>query len=91
MSKKSLLPQSPRHFLIYDEDWDYLETRFGQSGLHPVGVSNVIRALIHREVLKWREAENTAATAAMRVRMERTNANPTHIYSTDGGPAGDDL
>lgn len=62
MSKKSRLPQTDRHILIYDEDWEYLETRFGPFGIKPVGVSAVIRALIHHRVLSWREAENKAAT-----------------------------
>lgn len=61
MSKKSRLPQSPHHVLIYDEDWEYLETRFGPTGFRPVGVSAVIRGLVHNKVLSWREAENKAA------------------------------
>ena len=64
MSKRSRLPQSPRHVLVYDEDWEYLETRFGATGIKPVGVSTVLRALIHNKVLSWREAENRAASAA---------------------------
>jgi hypothetical protein len=64
MSKKAKLPQTPRHVLIFDEDWEYLETRFGPAGLKPVGVSNVIRALIHQRILHWREAENKAANTA---------------------------
>lgn len=69
MSLKARLPQSPRHILVYNDDWEYLETRFGYRGLKPVGVSNVIRALIHKRVLEWREAENDAATLALRARV----------------------
>lgn len=64
MSKKSRLPQRPHHILIYDEDMEYLETRFGPTGIKPVGVSAVIRALVHQKVLQLREAENRAANAA---------------------------
>lgn len=62
MTRKVELPSSPRHVLIYDEDWEYLETRFGPSGFKPVGVSAVVRALIHAKITSWREVENKAAT-----------------------------
>jgi hypothetical protein len=71
MSRKAKFPQSPKHVLIYDEDWEYLETRFGLAGLKPVGVSNVIRALVHQRVMAWREAENRAANAARKTSMEK--------------------
>jgi tRNA G37 N-methylase TrmD len=93
LSKKSRLPQSPRHVLIYNEDWEYLETRFGPTGLKPVGVSNVIRALIHQKILDWREAENIAATAARRENIQREsmkeqpNGNPTNINRPDRSTA----
>lgn len=66
MSKKSRLPHSPRHIYLYDEDWEFLETRFGPTGFKPVGVSRVIKELIHNQVLVWREAENRATTARKR-------------------------
>jgi len=58
--RKARLPQSPRHILVFDEDWEYLESRFGINGIKPLGVSNVIRALIHQRVVNWRDAENKA-------------------------------
>jgi hypothetical protein len=60
MSKRSRLPQSARHILIYDDDWEFLEARFGSQGIKPIGVSNVIRALIHQRITAWREAEARA-------------------------------
>jgi hypothetical protein len=88
LAKKSRFPQTPRHILIYDEDWEYLETRFGPQGLKPVGVSNVIRALIHQRVLGLREAENAAATRLAREahqhenqHEEPSNGNPTDLDS----------
>ena len=77
MSRKARLPQSPRHVLIYNEDWEYLETRFGPQGIKPVGVSNVVRALIHQKVTTWREAENAAATKLKR--ESRTDGKPTNL------------
>lgn len=77
MSKRSRLPQFPRHILIYNEDWEYLETRFGPAGIKPVGVSNVIRALIHKQVLAWREAENAVADAAARAKQQESDDGDT--------------
>lgn len=85
MSKKARFPQTPRHVLIYDEDWAYLESRFGPAGVKPVGVSTVVRALIHREVLAWREAEN-AATDAARMK-ERNDAHTADLDRPPGGPS----
>lgn len=50
MSKKSIRPQSRRHILIYDEDWDWLMQHFGAGSLHPIGVGPAIRAIIHKHV-----------------------------------------
>jgi hypothetical protein len=74
MSRKARLPQTPRHVLIYDEDWEYLETRFGQVGIRPIGVSNVIRAVIHQKILDWREKERESM-------QEQPNARPTNLDS----------
>jgi len=62
MPKQSERPQTPHHVYIWDEDWEYLQSRFGSSGVNPVGVSDVIRRLVHRQVMAWREAENRLAT-----------------------------
>lgn len=51
MSKKSLIPQSPRHILVYDEDWDFLVQNFGPGSAKGVGVSRSIREIIHQRVL----------------------------------------
>lgn len=63
MSKKAILPESPHHVYYYDEDWEFLETRFGKPhGINPVGISTVLREKTHVWVLQLREAENRAAT-----------------------------
>jgi hypothetical protein len=86
MSRKISLPQSTHHLAVYNEDWEYISSRFGIGGIKPVGVSNVIRALIHKAVLEWREAENVAATAA---RRNNGHANTTNIDSTQGSSSGE--
>lgn len=91
LSKKAARPQTPRHILVWDEDWEYLDSRFGQAGLHPIGVSRVLRALIHQRVLEWREAENAALTAAARQKMEQQDGNPPNIERTDGGSSRVDI
>ena len=63
MTRKAILPQSPHHILIYDEDWEYLLSRFGPGGLRPVGVSQIIRAIIHQKIAALRAAEHDAADA----------------------------
>lgn len=47
MSKRSLLPQSPHHVLIYDEDWEFLTQAYGKNGAKPIGVSPAIRQMVH--------------------------------------------
>lgn len=86
MSRKVSLPQSTHHLAVYNEDWEYISSRFGAAGIKPVGVSNVIRALIHKAVLEWREAENNAATAA---RRNNGHANTTDLDSASGGFTGE--
>lgn len=55
MSKKTLLPQSRRHIWVYDEDWDYISSRFGEE----LGVSKALRNMVHQYVvnLKAKEAQ----------------------------------
>lgn len=83
MTKKSRLPQSPRHVLLFDEDWQYLETHFGPTGFKPIGVSAIIRAIIHTKILSWREVENRAFTEAMREK----HADTADISSPAGSSA----
>lgn len=51
MSKKSLLPQKPRHILVYDEDWEFLDQHYGPGSAKPLGISRAIREIIHQRVL----------------------------------------
>lgn len=63
MSKKSDLPQSPHHVLIYDEDWKFLEENYGPHSENRIGVSASIRALVHRRVLQLKSQATEAADA----------------------------
>ncbi len=61
MSRKSIRPQSPRHILVYDQDWAFLQSIYGPSGVHPqVGVGPAIRELIHHHVARLRDAQRAA-------------------------------
>ena len=51
MSKKSLLPQTRRHILVYDEDWEFLQANYGPDSQSKLGVSEAIRKIIHQRVL----------------------------------------
>lgn len=76
MSKKTILPSTARHVVLNDEDWEYLETRFGPQGIKPVGVSRVVRSIIHKQIREWREAENQAAT---KLKRESEKNAPTNL------------
>jgi hypothetical protein len=46
--------------MIYDEVWDYIESRWGLNGLQPIGASTVIREAMYNLYLGWREADIAA-------------------------------
>lgn len=54
MTRRARLPHSPHHISIYNEDWDFLMEMFGPNGLHPMGVTEIIREAIHRQVGNYR-------------------------------------
>lgn len=58
MSRKSTIPQTPRHVLIFDEDWEFLKRYFGPQGIRPIGVSPAIRAMIHKMVTNIRQRQD---------------------------------
>lgn len=59
MSRKSLKPQSRRHIWVYDDDWAYLDARFGEASESRQGVGPTIRRIIEIYVtnLKAREQQ----------------------------------
>lgn len=50
MTRKASQPQSPRHILVFDEDWEFLEQQYGRNSVSHMGVSPAIRAIIHAYV-----------------------------------------
>lgn len=61
MSKKSPLPQSRHHILVYDEDWDWLDRHYGRGAANSeVGISGAIKAILHQRVLGMRALANKA-------------------------------
>jgi hypothetical protein len=64
MVKKTDRPTTPRHVLIYDEDWEFLERYFGAGAPRHrrVGCGHVCREYIHQGVMELRQriAEHTA-------------------------------
>lgn len=53
MTKKSELPHSPRHLLIYDEDWEWLKSNYGPgSANEAVGIGGAVRTIIHGHIGK---------------------------------------
>lgn len=59
MAKKSTLPQSRRHILVFDEDWAFIETHFGPNSFRPLGTGPAIRMIIHQKVLQLRGLQET--------------------------------
>ena len=48
MSKRAKLPQSPRHVPIYDEDWEFIKTYWGQgTGRELGGPGPTVREIVH--------------------------------------------
>lgn len=49
MSRIAELPSSRRHIIIFDEDWELLESLYGPRGAKPIGISVAIRAILHQK------------------------------------------
>lgn len=59
MVKKSRLPQSRHHILIYDEDWNWLNQNYGPGSFgSAVGISGAIRELVHQRVIAMKAKAN---------------------------------
>lgn len=63
MSKKSTLPQSRHHVMVYDEDWTFLLEYCRDRAEENLGPGTVVRELIHRRVMAVRESVNKAIDA----------------------------
>jgi hypothetical protein len=57
MPRRAPLPQSRHHIYIYDEDWEFLLEMYGPQSSNPVGLSAIIRNVVHQRVLGLKAAQ----------------------------------
>lgn len=74
MVKKTDRPTTPRHVLIYDEDWEFLERYFGAGAPRHrrVGCGCVCREYIHGGVMELRRriADNSFSEDELEEELE---------------------
>lgn len=87
MSRKSPLPQSRRHVMIYNEDWDWLERAYGGQTAANLGPGVAIRQLVHGRVLYMRAQENQAFDALSAVSTDST-ADDSRVDGLEPSDAG---
>jgi hypothetical protein len=63
MSKRSQLPQSRHHVMIFDEDWQWLDLAFGKYSRSRLGPGVAIRQIVHRHVRQLRQVEDQRVQA----------------------------
>lgn len=64
MTKKAALPQSRRHIMAYDEDWEFLMQYFEQNPQERPSPGIAVREMIHRRVMALREEINARLSAS---------------------------
>ncbi|MCK9361754.1 hypothetical protein M0Q28_06060 [Patescibacteria group bacterium] len=64
MSKKTILPTSRRHVMMFDEDWEWLEGQYGANSPSKIGVAEAVRIVVHNFCKRQREAVNARIDAA---------------------------
>lgn len=74
MSRRSELPQSRRHVLIFDEDWEFLEANYGQYSANRIGVGVAVRRIVHQQVRFLRQKAQDLADARQGAGAERGEA-----------------
>ncbi len=62
MSRKSVLPQSPHHVMIFDEDWEFIREHYGPGSQSGLGISPTIQNIIHAYVRRLRAKAEQAAS-----------------------------
>lgn len=60
--RKIELPQSRRHVWMFDEDWEYLRSKYGGD----VGPSQATRMIVHRWIQQLKEKEQAAIDRGVR-------------------------
>jgi len=57
MTKRGELPQSNRHVMIYDQDWEFLTEMYGPRGINrSVSISEVVKKIVHQKITAMRQA-----------------------------------
>jgi hypothetical protein len=64
MVRKSEIPQSRHHIMVYDEDWEFLAHAFGPGSAKPIGAGKAIQILIHGYVTRIQATQAQKAEAA---------------------------
>jgi hypothetical protein len=74
MSKRAEMPQSRRHVLVFDEDWEWLEDNYGRYSTSRIGTGVAVRKILHAHIRQLkqvvqdnldRRASSVEATAEM--------------------------
>ena len=60
MSKKSTIPQERHHLMIYQEDWEFLESYCRDRAGENLSPGVVIREMVHKRIMALREKINQA-------------------------------
>lgn len=60
MSRKSPRPQSRRHVMMFDEDWEFLSREYGSGSDNRIGAGTVVKLIMHRFVNRLRTQINDA-------------------------------
>lgn len=55
MTKRSTLPQTRRHILVFDEDWELLQRLYGEGSESRLGVSAAVREIVHAKCQQLRQ------------------------------------
>lgn len=64
MSKKSILPQSRRHVMMYDEDWDFLMSYYEQEPQGRPSPGIAVKEIVHKRVMAMKEQINAAISTS---------------------------
>lgn len=75
--KRSDLPQSRRHILMFDEDWEWLHANFGPHSVKAYGVGAAVREIVHAHVRRLR------ARVTARLDDERPGAERSEPVSAE--------
>ncbi len=76
MSRRAEMPQTRRHILIFDEDWDWLDANYGHYSSNRIGTGVAVRKLIHSHVRALRQRVQDNLDEASKAEAEERVASP---------------